>query len=294
MEIIIAENSGLCYGVKRALTIARRTRETHAGPVATLGDLIHNPGVIADLERRGIRSASSPKDIKGGTVILRSHGVSPDVYGRLARRSVDVVDATCPIVKRIQKLVEGLAAQGREIVIVGNREHPEIQGLIGFSRKKGRIVEDETEARALPRRKTRAVLAQSTEDIALFEKVVGALIERTDELVVHNTICRSTQTRQESTSDLAAHVDTLFIVGGKTSSNTRKLFRISKRILPRTHFIENAGQITAGMLRGAKLIGISGGASTPPEAIQEAVARIRARFKNKYDHTNKGRKVFHD
>lgn len=284
MEIIVAENCGLCYGVKRALNIAKRTRRRESGDVSTLGDLIHNPQVIADLESSGIRSADGPDELSpGGTVILRSHGVSPQVYALLKRKKLKVVDATCPIVRKIQELVRAQAAGSQEIVIVGSKEHPETRGLIGYSRGKGVIIENEKQAGSLPARKRRAVIAQSTQDLHLFEKVVAALVGRTSELRVYNTICLSTQTRQKSTSELAARVDTLFIVGGKSSSNTAKLFQISKRILPNTHFIENAAQITPRMLRGAKKIGISGGASTPPEAIEEAVRKIQDSFADNFD-----------
>jgi (E)-4-hydroxy-3-methyl-but-2-enyl pyrophosphate reductase len=274
MEIIVAEESGLCYGVKRALTMARRTRRGKSGQVVTIGDLIHNPRVIAELAAEGIGSVEAPDEVREGTVIIRSHGVSPEVYRRLRRRKIDVVDATCPIVRKIQRLVEALARKGREVVIVGDREHPETRGLLGHSRGKGIVVEDEAQARKLPARKVRAVLAQSTHDLGAFQRVAAALVEKTRELAVYNTVCDSTLTRQRSTSDLAGRVDTLFIVGGRTSSNTTRLYEISKRIQPRTFFIENATQITPAMLWGAKTVGISGGASTPPEAIQEAVDAI--------------------
>jgi (E)-4-hydroxy-3-methyl-but-2-enyl pyrophosphate reductase len=278
MEIIIAKNTGLCYGVKRALKIAQETRRRRDGRVATLGDLIHNPQVIDDLRGRGIAAAEDLAELKDGTVIVRSHGVSPNVYAALRKRKLEVVDATCPIVKRIQELVARLAEEGREIIIVGNQEHPESKGLIGYSRGRGRIVESVEQAERLPHKKKRAVLAQSTQDLYLFGRVAAALIEKTAELQVYNTICHSTQTRQRATSELAAKVDVLFIVGGKTSSNTRKLYEISRRILPRTHFIESADQIKPRMLHGAKTIGISGGASTPPEAIEAAVRRIQRAF----------------
>jgi 4-hydroxy-3-methylbut-2-enyl diphosphate reductase len=279
MEIIIAKNSGLCYGVKRALHLAKETRRRTRGKVSTLGDLIHNPKVIADLKKKGIDSAPSLAEVAAGTVIIRSHGVSPEVYRTLKRKKIEIVDATCPIVKKIQDLVASLARTKNEIVIVGNREHPEIQGLIGYSRGRGVIVESEAQAAGLPFRKKRAVLAQSTQDRYLFEKVAAVLVGKTGELAVYNTICHSTQTRQKSTSELAGRVDTLFIIGGKSSSNTNKLYQISKRILPNTHFIENADQITPEMLEGATTIGLSGGASTPPEAIREAVAKIAGSFK---------------
>jgi 4-hydroxy-3-methylbut-2-enyl diphosphate reductase len=280
MEIIVADKSGLCYGVKRALQLASSTRRRRKGRVLTLGELIHNPMAISGLKNRGIHAVHDPGSIREGTVIIRSHGVAPTVYKALEKKRIEIVDATCPIVKKIQRLVEGLAKKGEEIIIVGNPEHPEIQGLVGYSDGRGRIIEDEDQARRLPLRKKRNVLAQSTQDLFLFGRVVAALLERTGELGVYNTICHSTQTRQRSTSELAARVDVLFIVGGKNSSNTHRLYQISKRVQPNTHFIESASQIRPRLLRGAKRIGISGGASTPPEAIEEAVAKIRSGFEH--------------
>jgi 4-hydroxy-3-methylbut-2-enyl diphosphate reductase len=280
MEIIVADKSGLCYGVKRALRLARSTRVRRKGQVLTLGELIHNPMAIASLKKMGIQTVAFPSSIREGTVIIRSHGVAPAVYKALKKKGVEIVDATCPIVRKIQRLVEGLAKKGAEIIIVGDPEHPEIQGIVGYSNGRGRIIEDEGQARRLPARKKRFVLAQSTQDLSVFGSVVAALLERTEELGVYNTICHSTQTRQKSTSELAASVDILFIIGGKSSSNTRKLYEISKRAQPNTHFIESARQISPRLLRGAKRIGISGGASTPPEAIEEAVAKIRSGFEH--------------
>lgn len=286
MEIIIAKNSGLCYGVKRALKIARQTRLQKNDQVFTLGDLIHNPQVITDLKKLGIHSVDNMNAIKAGTVIIRSHGVSPEIYRMLEKKQIEIVDATCPIVKKIQKLVASLAEEEEEIIIVGNKEHPEIKGLIGFSKGKGTILENEKQVRNLPLKKRRVVLAQSTQDLYLFEKVVASLIEKTEELKVYNTICHSTQTRQKSTSKLASSVDTLFIVGGRNSSNTFKLYQISKRILPNTFFIEIAEQITPRMLKGAKKIGLSGGASTPPEAVKEAVKKIKTSFAHQFQREN--------
>ncbi|MGQ9672544.1 MAG: 4-hydroxy-3-methylbut-2-enyl diphosphate reductase [Candidatus Aminicenantales bacterium] len=278
MEIIVAKNCGFCYGVKRALRIAKGVRSREPRKVFTLGDLIHNPRVIAELEKMGIHSLSDVDRIQSGPVIIRSHGVPPEVIKRLKKKKVEVVDATCPIVQKIQRLVDRLSRSGQELIIVGNRNHPEIKGLVGYSRGKAIIIEDETQVRSLPWRKKRAVLAQSTQDIFLFSRVVAALIEKTESLEVHNTICLFTRARQKSTSELASKVDVLFIIGGKNSSNTRQLYEISRRILPNTHLIENASQITARLLREARKIGLSGGASTPPEDIEEAVLKIKKSF----------------
>lgn len=278
MEIEIASNSGLCYGVKRALNLALKTRRVVPGNVVVLGDLIHNPGVIAGLKARGIGSAASPRDVRSGTVIIRSHGISPEVRRRLDGRKIRVVDATCPIVKKIQKLVAELAGKGLEVVIVGNRDHPETAGLLGHSRGRGLVIETVAESARLPFRRRRAVLAQSTQDLELFEKAAAALVGSTKELQVYNTICDSTLTRQRSTIDLARRVDVMFVVGGRTSSNTAKLFKMCRRVRRRTYFIETAADIRPAMLKGAEKIGISGGASTPPEAIKEAADAIHASF----------------
>jgi 4-hydroxy-3-methylbut-2-enyl diphosphate reductase len=282
MQVEIAKNSGLCYGVRRALNLAQETRQNTPGRVYTLGDLIHNPQVILDLQKQGILSTENLDALEEGTVIIRSHGVSPAIYNLLEKKNLEIVDATCPIVKKIQERVQRLADTENEIVIFGNREHPETKGLIGFSKKKGVIIENVNQVKNLPARKKRAILAQSTQDPFLFKKVVAALIEKTKELKVYNTICQSTLTRQKSTSELASRVDILFIIGVKNSSNTRKLFEISKRILPRTYFIENSNQILPEMLKNAKRFGLSGGASTPPEAIQQAVKRIKSLIKHQF------------
>lgn len=275
MEIIIARESGFCYGVKRALRLARETRRQENSTVYTWGELIHNPAVIQELEKEGIIPTEDIDNLKGKTVIIRSHGVSPEIYDLLEKKAKKVVDATCPIVKKIQKLTARLAQQKLELIIIGNPNHPEIKALWGTSGGRALIIEKESQAMALAPSRRRAVLAQSTQDRELFARMVASLVSKTQELRVYNTICRSTQIRQQSTSELASKVDALFIIGGVSSSNTTKLYEISKRIQPRTYFIEKADQIRPEMLSGAKKIGISGGASTPPEAIQEAVAKIK-------------------
>ncbi len=278
MEIIIARESGLCYGVKRALRIARETRSKAKTPVFTWGELIHNPDIIQELEKEGIIPTENPDNLDGATVVIRSHGVPPDIHQMLEQRAKNVVDATCPIVKRIQKLVARLSGQNLEVIIVGNPEHPEIRGLRGISRHRAVIIENEAQALGLPFARRRAILAQSTQDMELFARVVANLISLTSELRVYNTICQSTRVRQRSTSELASQVDVLFIIGGASSSNTNRLYEISKRIQPNTYFIEKASQITPAMIIGAKKVGISGGASTPSEAIREALNKIKDSF----------------
>jgi 4-hydroxy-3-methylbut-2-enyl diphosphate reductase len=291
MEIIIARNSGFCYGVKRALQLSRKAGQSQKNRIFSWGELIHNPEVIKKLEKDGIQVANSLSQLKpGDTVIIRSHGVSPAVYQALRKKRVRLIDATCPIVKKIQKTVAALSRRAGEIIIVGNRNHPEIQGLLGYSRGKARVVENVEQARQLPFKKKRAVLAQSTQDGELFSQVVETLVNKTAELSVFNTICQSTRVRQEATAELARRVDTLFIIGGKNSSNTNKLYQISSRLLPRTYFIESPEEITPEMIQGASYIGISGGASTPPEVIKKTVSAIS----NSYKQNSQQEKVTHD
>ncbi|MDD8021206.1 MAG: 4-hydroxy-3-methylbut-2-enyl diphosphate reductase [Acidobacteriota bacterium] len=275
MEIIIAQNSGFCYGVKRALHLTRDTDLKNRSRIFTWGELIHNPQVISDLGKKGIKVTTSLAKLKAGdTVIIRSHGISPSIYQALRRKRVKLIDATCPKVKEIQQKVERLSLAKKEIIIVGDRHHPETQGLLGYSRHQAIVIENEDEARALPFKKKRAILAQSTQDLQLFGKIVAILTEKTEELSVYNTICQSTRIRQEATARLASQVDALIIVGGKNSSNTNKLYEISRRRQPRTYFIESPQELTPGMVRETKIIGISGGASTPPEVIKKTVLAI--------------------
>lgn len=275
MEIIIARNSGFCYGVKRALRLTRETVKKNQLRIFTWGELIHNPEVISDLEKRGIKITTSLSRLKpGDTVIIRSHGISPAVYRALQKKKINVVDATCPKVKDIQQKVEQLSRTKSEIIIVGNRHHPEIQGLLGYGQHQAVVIENEEQARALPFKKKRAVLAQSTQDMQLFGKIVAILTEKTEELSVYNTICQSTRVRQEATAELASQVEALIIVGGKNSSNTNRLYEISRRKQKRTYFIESPEELTPDMIREARIIGISGGASTPPEVIRKTVLAI--------------------
>ena len=291
MEIIVARNSGFCYGVRRALQLARQTGKKPGQRIFSWGEIIHNPEVIASLQKDGIQVASSLSQLRpGDTVIIRSHGISPAIYRALKKKKVKLVDATCPIVKKIQQTVDRLSRRSGEIIIVGNKNHPEIQGLLGYSRGKARVVENEDQVRALPFKKKRAVLAQSTQDEQLFSLVVGALAERTQELQVFNTICQSTRIRQVATAELARQVDALLIIGGRNSSNTSKLYQISRRLLPSTYLIESPEEITPEMFQGVHKIGLSGGASTPPEVIKKTVAAISHSFQQ----NSNQEKVTHD
>ncbi|MCP2605097.1 4-hydroxy-3-methylbut-2-enyl diphosphate reductase [Candidatus Aminicenantes bacterium AH-873-B07] len=275
MRIRIANHSGFCFGVKRAIKIVRKIRKERKGKVLTFGDLIHNKKVVEELKKEGIDSVSDIAKINEGTVIIRSHGVSPIILGELRKKHIEIIDATCPFVKRIQKLAEKLVQEGYELVIVGDPKHPEIKALIGFTRGKEIIVNSVQKIQTLNRKSKRAVIAQSTQDINFFKEIVSNLIDKTNELRVFNTICDSTKIRQKSTFELASQVDIMFIVGDRKSSNTNKLFNIAKKIQSKTYFIEKVEDIKPEMINFCEEIGISAGASTPQELINEVVNKIK-------------------
>lgn len=281
MRIKIANHSGFCFGVKRAINIARKTRKEKKGIVLTLGDLIHNKRVINELKEEGIDSVDDISKIKKGTVIIRSHGVSPEIVEKLKEKNIEVIDATCPFVKRIHRLAKKLVDEGYELIIIGDPKHPEIKALMGYANNKGIIINTLDEIRKLRKKAKRAVIAQSTQDVSFFKECINKLIDLTNELRIYNTICDSTRVRQESTLKLASEVDVMFIVGDKKSSNTNKLFKISKEIQPRTYFIESENDVKFEMINSYENIGISAGASTPQELIDEVIEKIKKLKLNK-------------
>ncbi len=283
MNVKTAKNSGLCFGVKRALKIADATLKTETGPVYSLGELIHNPQVVSDFRKRGLIPEENPDSIRNSTVIIRSHGTGPEVLRSLNRKNNEIIDATCPMVKKIQNLVQSLAEEGNEIIIFGSLTHPETKGLKGYGSDAAVIIENEKQAACLANRKKRAVLAQSTQDLMIFKRIVTVLMEKTRELHVYNTICPSTLLRQKSATKLASQVDVLFVIGGKNSSNTHKLYSLAKTLQPHTYYIESADEISPKMINGARKIGLTGGASTPPEAIIEAEKKIKSISKYQID-----------
>ena len=281
MRIRIADHSGFCFGVKRAIKIAREIRKQRKGKVSTFGDLIHNKRVVEELKREGIDSVDDISEIKEGTIIIRSHGVSPAIIDELEKKQVEIIDATCPFVKRIQRLAKKIVDSGYELIIAGDPNHPEIRALIGYTNGEGIIINNLQEIKNLRKKSKRAIIAQSTQDINFFKEIVSKFIDITNELRVLNTICDSTRIRQKSTSKLASEVDIMFIVGDKKSSNTNKLFKIAKEIQPKTYFIENANDIKPEMVDSYEEIGISAGASTPQDLIDEVINKIKGIKSNK-------------
>lgn len=274
MEVIRAKHAGVCYGVERALDMAHASmlddEETY-----TLGPLIHNPKVVEELAEHGVRVAKNPEDVQEGIVIIRSHGVEPDVLDSLRERGLTVIDATCPHVAKAQRSAAALRDMGGTVVVVGRADHPEVRGLCGHAGSKAVVVAGVEE---LPKRLESpvGVVVQTTESAEKLESVVRGIRERGIDPVVKNTICFATRQRQESAAQLADKVDAIVIVGGKNSSNTTHLFEICRDHCARAHFVESADELDASWFEGCETVGVTAGASTPADQIQEVVECLEA------------------
>lgn len=274
MRVIVAEEAGYCYGVERA--IARAEKALSEGRVVySLGPVIHNPIVVGELESKGLKVAEEIDDIpENAVVLIRSHGVPPSVNQRLKEKNAVIIDATCPYVRRAQVAAARLKEEGYQVVIVGEKDHPEVKGILGYAGEEAVIVEGEKDARRLKSAKKRGVVFQTTQSKEIIDVVAPYLMQRSYELKVFNTICAATSRRQEGARRIAGRVDVMFVVGGRNSGNTRRLFEISRQLNNRTYHIESAGEITAEMTAGAETAGVTAGASTPSYIIKQVVEKL--------------------
>ena len=277
VEIVVARYAGYCYGVERALRITEEALEGAEGPVASLGPIIHNPSVVGQLEERGVRVVDDAREAAAGTLIVRTHGVPPEVVEGARARDINLVDATCPFVAVAQRKAASLREAGYAVVILGERDHPEVAGLEGFAGEGAVVVED---AAGLPlaqlRGKRVGVVVQTTQTRANLASVAAALAPVARELLVFNTICDATEKRQSAACELAAEVDVVVVVGGRNSANTARLAQLCRAIESRTHHIESAVELEPAWFAGARRIGVTAGASTPDEEIEATVAALQA------------------
>jgi 4-hydroxy-3-methylbut-2-enyl diphosphate reductase len=276
MQVLLADEYGFCFGVERAVEMVE---ESLAGgeTVRTLGPLIHNTQEIGRLEGAGVRTIEAPAEVREGeTAVIRAHGVTPEVQRELEARATKVVDATCPFVTKVQKLAERAAAQGRDVVVVGNPDHPEMIGVKGYAPDHAHVVRDASEVAALPRLHAPLVVSQTTLKLKTFLEAADAVRERADaEPQVVNTICSATRDRQDAARALAGHVDAFYVIGGKHSSNSVKLLAVCQEQCPRSFLIETPEEINPEDVRGAARVGVTAGASTPNWLIDQVVARLR-------------------
>ncbi len=275
MEIIVAENAGFCFGVKRALELVARAADDQSRPVYTLGALIHNPQEIARLDESGVHQASTLDEVGEGAIVLSAHGVDPEVEEAARARGLEVIDATCPFVKRAHGHILELSREGYSVVILGDRGHREVEGLAARAGGKAEIVSSAEEVEKLPFRQRCGLVVQTTQRPEALRKVAGALAERCRELQVFNTICEATVKRQESARELAETVDVMIVVGGRNSANTRRLAEICAAAGAPTHHVETAAEVEAEWVRGARRVGVTAGASTPSWIVDDVVQRLR-------------------
>ncbi len=271
MKIYCARHSGFCFGVKRAIRMSMdAAKKRHL--VYSFGPLIHNRDFVANLEKQGIKIIEKIMDIKDkdATVIIRSHGIRPSLLEKLEKKGVNIIDATCPKVRRAQRYVEKLVEEGYFVIIVGEKDHPEVKGLIGYAGKNSAIYAVGIE---LAHKKI-GVVPQTTLDFENFYEAVKNLLPMVNEMKIFNTICDETILRINEALSIARKVDMMIVIGGKNSANTTRLFQICKGIKPSYH-IESIGDIEDNWFRNVRSVGITAGASTPDEQILRVVEYLK-------------------
>ena len=277
-EVILAKSAGFCFGVKRAVdTVYEQTGKKN---VYTFGPIIHNEEVVKDLEKKGvfvINTMEELDDITEGTVIIRSHGVSSAVYEALQKKGVEIVDSTCPFVLKSHNIVKQESANGKQIVIIGNEKHPEVEGIMGWSKTQVHVVDTAEKAQNLqldPQREV-CIVSQTTFNYNKFKELVEIISEKGYNIIIRNTICNATEERQTEAREIAKRVDAMIVVGGSSSSNTRKLYEICKNECKDTYYIQTLNDLDMTSLGKADCIGITAGASTPNNIIQEVYTNVR-------------------
>jgi 4-hydroxy-3-methylbut-2-enyl diphosphate reductase len=276
MEIVLAESLGFCMGVKRAVDMAYRAIEKADGErIVTLGPLIHNAQEIERLEKDGVKVADEDSIPAGSVVIVRAHGVTPQAMRSLKSRGLKVMDGTCPYVHYSQRKAVELREAGYAVVIAGDRNHPEIRGILGYINDEAYVVKTVEDVRGLPDLERAGTIAQTTISPKKYQAIVDALREKAREVKVCETICDATEENQKAIRDISAEVEMLYVIGGRHSANSNKLLDTAREKCPRAALIETADEIDPEDLRGVKRVGISAGASTPDWMIQKVVERLR-------------------
>lgn len=283
MEVIVAKTAGFCFGVRRAVEQVYEQADQGVQPVCTYGPIIHNDQVVKDLEGRGVKVLESLEDLKemeGGTVILRSHGVSRETQEEIADLGFQVVDATCPFVKKIHRIVERESRDGASIVIIGNDKHPEVEGIKGWCLGSVYVVEDASDLEKIPdlTGKKVCIVSQTTFNYNKFKDLVEKFSKKRYDINVLNTICNATEERQTEARQIARRVDAMIVIGGKHSSNTQKLFEICSEECKNTYFIETLVDLDSKPFQSFRHVGITAGASTPNKIIEEVQKYVRIKF----------------
>jgi len=275
MKVFVVKKVGFCFGVKRAIKLAFEQAKEKNEKVYTWGPLIHNPEVVEDLKKKGVYVVEDLRKIKKGTLIIRSHGIHPKILEKIKSKGIEVVDATCPFVKKSQNKAKLLSDQGYPVAVVGEADHPEVQGIMGYANDCALVINPNRMKKNFRRFKRLGVVAQTTLNIEAFRQVIGKLVEKVDELKVFNTICHATAQVQKDTLELAKKVDLMIVVGGHNSANTTRLAKLCKSLGTSTHHIETAKELKASWFKGKTKVGVTGGTSTPDWLIREVVKEVK-------------------
>ena len=277
MEVLLADEYGFCFGVERAVEMVEDALQEGVRPIRSLGPLIHNAQEMERLGDLGVSTIDEPVEADGDTIaVIRAHGVTPQVQQSLEQRAAKVIDATCPFVTRVQHLAERAAKDGRDVVVAGNPDHPEMIGVVGYAPDNTYVVRDASEVSSLPTLRSPLVVSQTTIKLKTFLEVAEAVREKADaEPQVVNTICSATRDRQDAARALAGQVDVFYVIGGRHSSNSVKLLAVCQEQCERSFLIETPAEINPADVKTANRVGVTAGASTPNWLIDQVVARLR-------------------
>ena len=283
MEVIVAKTAGFCFGVKRAVEKVYEQIEKTEKQIYTYGPIIHNEEVVRDLQEKGVRVIESKEELEAlrdGVVIIRSHGVGREIYEILERNGVEIVDATCPYVKKIHTIVREQNEAGRQVIIVGDASHPEVQGIRGWGNETTKVIENwpDFENLDIPDNSKLCFVAQTTFNYNKFQDLVEKIYKTRYDIVVLNTICNATQERQVEAMKIASEVDVMLVIGGKHSSNTQKLYEICRKECKNTFYIQTLGDFNPECISSVRSVGITAGASTPKNIIEEVHTNVRVEF----------------
>ena len=276
MEVLLAEEFGFCFGVERAVEMVEDAVGEGARPIRSLGPLIHNAQEMERLGNLGVSTIDSPDEASTDTIaVIRAHGVTPQVQNDLEERAAKVIDATCPFVTRVRHLAERAAKQGRDVVVAGNPDHPEMIGVVGYAPNNTYVVREAEEVAALPPLRSPIVVSQTTIKLKTFLDVADAVRAKADaEPEIINTICSATRDRQDAARALAGQVDAFYVIGGRHSSNSVKLLAVCQEQCERSFLIETPAEINPKDLEGVNRVGVTAGASTPNWLIDQVVKRL--------------------
>jgi 4-hydroxy-3-methylbut-2-enyl diphosphate reductase len=277
MEIILVPKIGFCFGVKRAVDISVETFKKKPRPCQVLGPLVHNEFVIEELRKKGIKFINSLDRVESGTVIIPAHGEDPKVLEKIKKRGLGLVDATCPLVTKVQNLAKIINNKGHQVIIIGDRNHKEVKSIQAAISGRGIIIPDVKE---IPRLKIKGksvgVLTQTTQNPEKVKNILKKLKNKFKNLKFYNTLCPTVQSYQAEVKKLAPEVDLMLIVGSKNSANTKRLVEIAKEKQRQVHYIENAKELKKGWLLGIKKVGIAGGTSTPDWLIKKVIKKLKS------------------